>query len=66
MIDRDLLRNLGWSDELIDAAVSISSEISAPQSTPVDTVDAIEPIVGGSSIELPNGPPAGVNVLRVE
>jgi hypothetical protein len=60
MIDQNLLRSLGWSNELIDSAMDVSRTLNlAPQASMTD------PVVGISNEIVLHGSQAGSQRLDV-
>lgn len=67
MLNRDVLKSLGWSDELIAIVEEVSASVPEQDLLPTTSFEAISdaaPAVGGDSIQ-PGGPPVGGQILRV-
>jgi hypothetical protein len=69
MMDADLLEQLGWSEELIEAAKRVATEIPEQPTGPAEEV-AIQFDFGGTvtsnELDLTGSPPVGGTELRVE
>lgn len=68
MIDAELLRSLGWSDELIRSAAEVSRTVTAAAVETSVTVDFTEmsATVAGSQRADVSGPPVAQPELRIE
>lgn len=68
MTDPNLLKALGWSDELIEAAQRVAAEIPSVVSSPIERV-AIDFSYGGTctsnDLDL-TGDPVGAAELRID
>ncbi len=50
MIDRNLLKRLGWSDELIEAAVQVSDRVENRVITSIQGIPAIRAVTTGTVV----------------